>query len=234
MHGGYIHDGDYAREHGHRGICSESEYGPIKRDIELIERTGCKYHVCHVSAKESIEAIRAAKARGINITSETGPHYLTMDDSELLDEGRFKMNPPIRGEEDKNELIRAIIDGTLDMIATDHAPHSAEEKAQGLEKSLMGVVGLETAFPVLYTRLVEPGIISLERLVTLMSINPRERFGITTDPGFCVFEVGKDYKVDPSDFLTMGKATPFEGWTVRAKCLLTVYDGHPVYENIKK
>ena len=233
LHSGYIHDGEYARAHGHRGICSESEYGPIIRDIELVKRTGCPYHVCHISTKESVEAIRKAKSEGVNITAETGPHYLTMNDSMLEEDGRFKMNPPIRSEEDRLALIEGILDGTVDMIATDHAPHSAEEKSRGLEKSAMGVVGLETAFAVLYTKLVKSGILTLEKLVRLMSINPRERFGIKSDPGFTVFDLSDEYTVDPREFLSMGKATPFEGWRVAGRCLLTVYGGKAVYKSEK-
>ncbi len=229
LRGGYIHDGEYARAHGHRGICSESEYAPIVRDIELVRESGCKYHVCHISAKESVEAIRAAKARGIDITCETGPHYLTMNDSMLEEDGRFKMNPPIRGEEDRAALVAGLLDGTVDMIATDHAPHSAEEKSRGLEKSAMGVVGLESAFAVLYTELVLKGIITLPELVRLMSERPRERFGIKSDVGFTVFEVGEEYEINPDDFVSMGRATPFAGKRVRGRCLATVYEGRAAY-----
>ena len=229
LRGGYIHDGEYAKAHGHRGICSESEYAQIIRDIELVKKTGCKYHVCHVSAKESVEAIRRAKREGVDITCETGPHYLTLDDTQLMEDGRFKMNPPIRAKEDKEALIAGILDGTVDMIATDHAPHSAEEKSRGLEGSLMGVVGLETAFAVLYTKLVKTGVLSLEGLVEVMSNAPRKRFGVTSDPGFTVFEVGTEYKIDPSEFLSMGRATPFSNMSVFGKCLLTVYEGNAVY-----
>ena len=229
LRGGYIHDGEYARAHGHLGICSESEYGPIKRDIELAKKTGCAYHVCHVSAKESVEAIREAKRQGVNITCETGPHYLTMDDSQLEEDGRFKMNPPIRSSEDRDALIAGILDGTIDMIATDHAPHSAEEKSRGLKGSAMGVVGLETAFAVVYTKLVKTGVITLEKLCELMSKNPRERFGITSDAGFTVFDIGEEYTVDTKDFASMGKATPFAGDTLFGKCVLTVADGKEVY-----
>ena len=229
LRGGYIHDGEYARAHGHRGICSESEWGPIKRDLELAERIGCAYHVCHVSTKESVEIIRAAKARGVNVTCETGPHYILLDDSALQEDARFKMNPPLRSREDREEMLRGVLDGTVDMIATDHAPHSAQEKSLGLEKSPMGVVGIETAFPLLYTHLVKPGIITLEHLVRIMSEVPRERFGITSDPGFTVFEVGTEYTVDPEDFLSMGKSTPFAGEAVFGKCLATVYEGRAVY-----
>ncbi len=235
LFGGYIHDGEYARQNGHRGISSESEYGPIKRDMELLKKTGAKYHVCHVSAKESVEAIRAAKRAGIDVTAETGPHYLTMNDTMLEEDGRFKMNPPIRAEEDRLALIEGILDGTLDMIATDHAPHSKEEKSRGLEKSLMGVVGLETAFAVLYTKLVLTKIIPLELLAEIMSVAPRRRFGIKTDPGYAIFEVSEEYTIDPSEFLSMGRATPFENMRVRGRCLATVYDGKAVYldEKIK-
>ncbi len=229
LRGGYIHDGEYAKAHNHRGICSESESAPIIRDAELVLETGCSYHVCHVSAKESVEAIREAKRRGADITCETGPHYLTMDDSMLMEDGRFKMNPPIRSAEDRAALIEGILDGTVDMIATDHAPHSSEEKSKGLEGSLMGVVGLETAFAVLYTKLVLPGVITLEKLVELMSVTPRKRFGVTSDPGFTVFDVSEEYEINPDEFLSMGKATPFAGWRVKGKCLLTVYGGCAVW-----
>ncbi len=229
LNGGYIHDGEYARIHGHRGICSESEWKPIARDIELVKQTACPYHVCHISAKESVEIIRRAKAEGVNITCETGPHYLVLNDMRINEEGRFKMNPPIRAEEDRLALLEGILDGTIDMIATDHAPHSAEEKSRGLEKSLMGVVGLETAFAVLYTELVKTGIISMEKLVELMSINPRKRFDIKSDIGFTVFDCNNEYEIRPESFLSRGKSTPFEGKKVFGECLLTVYDGQAVY-----
>ena len=233
LFGGYIHDGEYARAHGHRGISSASEYMPIKRDIELVRQTGVDYHVCHVSTKESVEAIRQAKAEGVNITCETGPHYLLLDDSNLEEDGRFKMNPPLRSPNDREAMVAGLIDGTVDMIATDHAPHSAEEKSRGLEKSAMGVVGLESAFPLLYTYLVEPGIITLEKLVEVMSEKPRERFKITADPGFTVFDLGDEYKIDPEEFLSMGRATPFAGVTVKGRCLATVYDGEIRYVDKK-
>ena len=229
VNGGYIHDGEYARLNGHRGICSESEFLPIMRDIKLAKETGVKYHVCHVSAKESVEAIRAAKKEGVDITCETAPHYLVFNDMDIADEGRFKMNPPIRSEEDRLALIEGIKDGTIDMIATDHAPHSEAEKSKGLEGSLMGVVGLESAFAVLYTHLVKTGIISLNRLVELMAINPRERFLIDSDSGYTVFDVGEEYSINSDDFLSMGKATPFEGMNVFGRCLLTCLDGKCVY-----
>ena len=231
---GYIHDGEYAKAHGHRGISSASEYAQIIRDIELVKKTGCRYHVCHVSAKESVEAIRQAKKDGVDITCETGPHYLTMNDTMLQEDGRFKMNPPIRSEEDRLAIVEGILDGTVDMIATDHAPHSAEEKSRGLEKSLMGVVGLETAFAVLYTELVMPGILSLPKLVKLMSENPRNRFDIDADVGYTVFDVGEEYTVNPDEFLSMGKATPFQGKRVYGRCLLTVYNGKIAYVDNKK
>ena len=232
LRGGYVHDGDYARDHGHRGICSESEWGPIARDIELIKETGCAYHVCHISTKESVEIIRRAKAEGVNITCETGPHYALLDDSDLREDGRFKMNPPLRSPEDREAIIEGLRDGTIDMIATDHAPHSAEEKARGLEGSAFGVVGIETCFPLVYTGLVMPGIISMERAVELLSVNPRKRFGIDHDAGFTVFSLGKKERIDPGDFISMGKSTPFENAEVEAKCLLTVYDGRVVYSEL--
>ena len=233
LRGGYIHDGEYARAHGHRGICSESEWGPIKRDIELARETGCKYHVCHISTKESVELIRAAKAYGVDITCETAPHYILLDDSKMEENGRFKMNPPLRDKSDREAILGGILDGTIDAIATDHAPHSAEEKSRGLEKSAMGVVGIETAFPLVYTYLIKPGVISFERAVELLSVSPRKRFGIDCDPGFTVFKLGEAKPIDPCDFLSKGKSTPFEGIPVEAECLLTVYNGAPVYSNLK-
>ena len=229
LFGGYVHDGEYARTHGHRGISSESEWKQIERDIALAEETGCPYHVCHISTAESVALIREAKARGVDITCETAPHYLTLTDTDLMEDGRFKMNPPLRSERDRLALIEGIKDGTVDMIATDHAPHSREEKSRGLEKSLMGVVGLETAFPILYTELVMKGVITLSRLVELMSIRPRERFSLTSDVGFTVFDLSEKYKIDPDRFLSRGRATPFEGREVFGKCLATVYGGRPVY-----
>lgn len=234
LKGGYIHDGEYAAAHGHRGICSESEWGPIARDLELVKGTGCAYHVCHISCAESVDIIRRAKAEGVNVTCETGPHYLTMDDSMLKEHGRFKMNPPIRSARDREALVAGLLDGTIDMIATDHAPHTAEEKSRGLEGSLMGVVGIETSFAVLYTDLVLGGIISLDRLVHLMSAAGRERFGLGSDTGFTVFDLGTEYEIDPGEFLSWGKATPFAGKRVFGKCLYTVYDGKVVWSAFDK
>lgn len=237
LNGGYIHDGEYAKKHSHKGICSESEYLPIKRDIELIKKTGCKYHVCHISAKESVEAIRQAKKEGIDITCETGPHYLVLCDKDLQEDGRFKMNPPLRSEDDKKALIDGILDGTIDMIATDHAPHSAEEKSKGLEKSNMGVVGIETAFSVMYTHFVKTGLITLERLIELMSINPCKRFGVENGikekeiANLTIFDLNKEYEVNSNDFLSKGKSTPFEGMKVFAKCLLTIANGNIAFED---
>ena len=229
LRGGYIHDGEYARLHGHKGICSASEYEQIRRDIALVEETGCSYHVCHISTKESVELIRQAKARGVDITCETAPHYLVMNDSFLQEDGRFKMNPPIRSEEDRLALIEGIKDGTIDMIATDHAPHSAEEKGKGLAGSAFGIVGIETAFSVMYTHLVNKGIITLEKLVELMAKNPRERFGISVGEDFTVWDLSKTFTVDPDEFYSMGKATPFTGWELTGECVLTVCDGKIVY-----
>ena len=235
LNGGYIHDGDYARLHGHRGICSESEWGPIARDLELAAETGCAYHVCHVSAKESVDLIRKAKARGVNVTCETGPHYLVFSDRDLQEDGRFKMNPPIRSEADRQALVAGLLDGTVDMIATDHAPHSAEEKGRGLEKSLMGVVGLETAFAALYTHLVRPGILSLPKLLELMHGNPARRFGFGTPlaegqpADLTVFDLDAKYTVNPEDFQTMGRATPFAGMELYGVCRLTMVNGEIVW-----
>ncbi|MBQ0037854.1 MAG: dihydroorotase [Clostridiales bacterium] len=231
LHGGYIHDGAYAAAHGHRGICSESEWGPIARDLKLAEETGCAYHVCHISTKESVEVIRQAKARGVDVTCETGPHYLVLCDEDLQEDGRFKMNPPLRSREDRQALIEGIQDGTVDMIATDHAPHSAEEKSRGLEKSAFGIVGLETAFPVLYTELVETGIITLEKLMELLVTNPRRRFNLPLGGDFSVWDFSAEYAIEPEKFLTMGRATPFTGMTVHGRCMATVCDGRIVYQN---
>ena len=229
LRGGYIHDGAYAAAHGHRGICSESEWAQIARDLELVKETGVKYHVCHISTKESVDIIRKAKAAGIDVTCETAPHYLVMDDSMLQEDGRFKMNPPLRSREDREALVLGIQDGTIDMIATDHAPHSAEEKGQGLEKSAFGVVGIETAFPICYTYLVKTGIITMDKLMELLVINPRKRFDIPLGNDFSIWDLEADYTVDPADFLSMGKATPFAGWHVQGKCMATVCDGKIVY-----
>ena len=231
LRGGYIHDGEYARIHNHKGICSESEYGQIARDLRLVEETGCAYHVCHISAKESVALIRDAKKRGLNVTCETAPHYLVMNDTMLQEEGRFKMNPPIRSEEDRLALIEGIQDGTIDMIATDHAPHSAEEKSKGLAGSSFGIVGLETAFAVLYTHLVEKNIISLNRLVELLSVNPAKRFGIDLGNDFTIWDLNQEFTVDPEKFLSMGKATPFTGWKLKGVCKMTVCDGKIVYRD---
>ena len=230
LRGGYIHDGDYAREHGHRGICSESEYAQIARDLELVREIGCAYHVCHISTKESVALIRAAKAEGLDVTCETAPHYLVLDDGDLQEDARFKMNPPLRSPEDREALIDGICDGTIDMIATDHAPHSVEEKSRGLENSPFGVVGLETAFPVLYTYMVRAGVLTMEKLIEVLVVNPRARFGIPLGHDFSVWDLNTSYVVDPENFQTMGRATPFAGHTLRGKCLLTVVDGHVVYE----
>ena len=230
LFGGYIHDGDYAKAKGHKGICSESEYGPIVRDIELVKETGCPYHVCHISAAESVEAIRAAKAEGVDITCETGPHYLVLDDSDLKEEGRFKMNPPLRSARDRKALVEGIKDGTIDMIATDHAPHSDEEKSRGLKDSAFGIVGIETAFPIMYTHLVKTGEITMERLLEMLVTNPRKRFDIGLGCDFSIWDLEKEITVDPEQFLSKGKATPFAGDKLYGECLCTVCDGKIVYK----
>ena len=229
LRGGYIHDGAYAAAHGHKGICSESEWGPIARDLELAAKTGCGYHVCHISTKESVDIIRQAKKSGVDVTCETGPHYLVMDDSMLQEDGRFKMNPPLRSEEDRYALLEGLRDGTIDMIATDHAPHSSEEKSKGLQGSAFGVVGLETAFPILYTYLVRTGFIRLEALVEKLTVNPRRRFGIPMGNDFSLWDLDAQYEIDPKDFLSQGKATPFEGWHVFGACMATFKGGKAVY-----
>lgn len=230
LRGGYIHDGAYARAHGHRGICSESEWGPIARDLELAAETGCAYHVCHISTKESVALIRQAKQSGVDVTCETGPHYLTLDENDLREDGRFKMNPPLRSRADREALLEGLRDGVIDMIATDHAPHSAEEKSGGLEKSAMGVVGLETAFPVLYTKLVRPGILPLDTVIKALTLNPRQRFGLPPGDSWSVWDLDAAYTVDPGEFLSRGKASPFTGMEVYGRCVMTVCDGKTVWK----
>ena len=236
LNGGYIHDGEYARANSHRGICSESEWGPIKRDLELVKETGCGYHVCHISCKESVELIRQAKKEGLNVTCETAPHYLILDDSFLQEDGKFKMNPPLRSEEDREALIEGIKDGTIDMIATDHAPHSAEEKSKGLDGSSFGIVGIETAFPLMYTYLVKENIITMEKLLKLMVTNPRKRFNIPLGCDFSIWDLKQTYIIDPEEqFQSMGRSTPFDGWRVWGRCLATVCDGKLVWmEKVRK
>lgn len=230
LNGGYIHDGEYAKLNGHKGICSESEWRPIERDLKLVKEIGCKYHICHISTKESVELIRKAKKSGVNVTCETAPHYLLLNDGCLKEEGRFKMNPPLRSEADRIALIEGLKDGTIDMIATDHAPHSAEEKGKGLKDSLMGIVGIETAFPLMYTHFVKTGIITLEKLIELMSINPRKRFNIPLTDDFCVFDLSEEYVINSDEFLSKGRATPFENEKVFGRCLFTVVNNQVVYK----
>ncbi|MCQ2512395.1 MAG: dihydroorotase [Lachnospiraceae bacterium] len=229
LHGGYIHDGIYARAHGHQGICSESEWKPIERDILLAKETGCKYHVGHISTKESVELIRQAKKYGVDITCERAPHYLLLDENDLQEDGKFKMNPPLRGREDREALLEGIVDGTIDMIATDHAPHSREEKSKGLKGSGFGIVGLETAFPLLYTELVKKNVISLVLLVLLMSDNPRNRFGIDLNGAYSVWDLNEEWIINPKKFYSKGTATPFEGRTVFGKCIYTFCNGNVVF-----
>lgn len=240
LNGGYIHDGEYAAAHGHKGICSESEWRQVERDIELVRKTGCQYHVCHVSTRESVELVRRAKAEGLRVSCETGPHYLVMTDADLREEGRFKMNPPIRSTADRDALIRGIQDGTIDVIATDHAPHSEKEKSRGLAGSAFGIVGLETSFPVLYTRLVRTGVISLERLVELMSVLPGRLFGLGGElaaghpADLAVLDLDQEWTIDPEKFMSMGHATPFAGWTVYGRAVMTLVDGKAVWNDLGK
>lgn len=240
LHGGYIHAGEYARRHGHRGISTESEWRQIARDIELAAATGCAYHVCHISCAESVELIRQAKRSGVNISCETAPHYLYFCDENLQEDGRFKMNPPLRNRRDMQALLDGVADGTVDMIATDHAPHSAEEKSRGLKESAMGVVGLETSFAASYTKLVCEKILPLEKLIALMHTNPAKRFGIGhgiydgADADFTVFDLSQAYKVEPEEFLSKGKATPFTGETLFGRCLMTVCGGKTVWKEGEK
>ena len=231
LRGGYIHDGEYARAHGHRGICSESEWRQIERDLRLVEEIGCAYHICHVSTKESVDLIREAKARGVNVTAETAPHYILLDDTYMEEDGRFKMNPPLRSPEDREAMLRGVLDGTIDMIATDHAPHSREEKSRGLEKSAMGIVGIESAFALLYTNLVKTGKMTMEKLLDLLVNNPRCRFGIEDEGSFTVFKLDREYEISEEDFLSKGKSTPFLGYKVYGECVLTVSKGKIAYKS---
>lgn len=233
LRGGYIHDGEYAKTHGHRGICSESEWRQIERDIRLVEEIGCAYHICHVSTKESVQLIREAKARGVNVTAETAPHYILLDDTYMEEDGRFKMNPPLRSPEDREAMLRGVLDGTIDMIATDHAPHSSEEKSRGLEKSAMGIVGIESAFALLYTNLVRTGKMTMERLLELLVYNPRRRFSIEDEGSFTVFKLDREYEILADDFLSKGKSTPFLGHRVCGECVMTVSKGNIAYQSDK-
>lgn len=229
LHGGYIHDGAYAKAHGHRGISSESEWRQIERDLRLAKETGCAYHVCHISTRESVELIRQAKAEGVNVTCETAPHYLTLCEDDLQEHGRFKMNPPLRTRADQNALMEGVLDGTIDMIATDHAPHGLEEKQRGLEGSPFGIVGLETALPVLYTRLVKPGVLPMEQLMELLVHAPRKRFGLQ-DSSFSLWRLDESFTVNPDEFLSKGRATPYEGAQLWGVNYLTCRNGQVVYQ----
>ncbi|MEG0806800.1 MAG: dihydroorotase [Alistipes sp.] len=237
LRGGYIHDGDYCRDHGHKGICSESEWQQVARDVALAEKTGCQYHVCHVSTRESVELVRQAKARGVRVSCETAPHYLLLCDEDLQEEGRFKMNPPLRSRADRDALVAGVLDGTIEVIATDHAPHTAAEKSRGLAGSAMGIVGLECAFALLYTYMVLPGRLSLEQLVALMSDNPRRIFAlggglhVGAPADFTVLDLAANDCVTPDAFLSLGRATPFAGWQVQSRVMLTVVGGNEVYKD---
>ena len=232
LRGGYIHDGAYARAHGHKGISSESEWRQLERDLELVRETGCAYHMCHVSTKESVALIRRAKAQGLDVTCETAPHSLVLTEDDLREDGSFKMNPPLRTQADRDALLEGILDGTVDMIATDHAPHSAQEKAKGLAGSAMGIVGLETAFPILYTHLVRTGVLTLDKLVELMAVNPRKRFGFPLRADdYAVWDLNTEYRIDPAQFCSMGKSTPFAGQPVYGRCVRNVCGGTVVWQS---
>ena len=240
LKGGYIHDGEYAKAHGHKGICSESEWEQVKRDIEIAERLGCRYHVCHISTKETVQLVREAKARGVKVTCETGPHYLIFTDMDLEEDARWKMNPPLRSAEDRAALVEGIKDGTIDMIATDHAPHSVEEKSRGLKDSAMGIVGLETAFAALNTHLVRKGVITMERLVELMSLNPRKVFRIAGGlnegdrADVVLLDTEKEWRVDSEKFYSMGRISMFDGREMVGDVVMTLHRGEIVYDNTAK
>lgn len=237
LRGGYIHDGAWCHEHGHKGICSESEWGQIKRDLELAQLTGCRYHVCHISTAESVDLIRRAKDRGVRVSCETAPHYLALCENDMMEDGRFKMNPPLRSSADRDALIAGLNDGTIDAIATDHAPHSPEEKSKGLEHSAMGISGLETAFPVLYTYLVMSGKVSLQRILEALTSSPRKAFGLppVLEEGaaadIAIIDTRTEFTIDSSRFLSLGHSTPFEGKRVQGKVLMTLKDGVAVWKD---
>lgn len=232
---GAINDSAYARAKGLSVNDPRSEWKQVERDIELLRQTGAPYHVCHVSTKESLALIRAAKAEGLDISCETAPHYLLLDDEQLRDEGGFRMNPPIRSPEDREALVAGLIDGSIDMIATDHAPHSEEEKAGGLAHSMNGIVGLETAFPLLYTHLVRRGLMPLEALIDRMHDAPNRRFHIPTalkvgEPAnLSIWDLGRQGRIDPAQFRSLGRSMPFAGWPVWGACLATFAGGRLVY-----
>lgn len=230
LHNGYIHAGAYARTHGHRGICSESEWREVERNIRLSEETGCRLHICHISTKESVQLIREAKARGVKVTCETAPHYLLLNERCMGEDGCWKMNPPLRGVDDQMALLAGIQDGTIDVIATDHAPHTDEEKSRGLEHSAFGIVGIECAFPLMYTYLVRTGFITLDRLVELMSTRAREIMGLPIGTSWATFEVETPYEIDPRKFISKGHSTPFAGWQVYGRCTETIYNGKVVFK----
>lgn len=230
LHNGYIHAGVYARTHGHRGICSESEWREVERNIRLSEETGCRLHICHISTKESVQLIREAKARGVKVTCETAPHYLLLNERCMGEDGCWKMNPPLRGVDDQMALLAGIQDGTIDVIATDHAPHTDEEKSRGLEHSAFGIVGIECAFPLMYTYLVRTGFITLDRLVELMSTRAREIMGLPIGTSWATFEVETPYEIDPRKFISKGHSTPFAGWQVYGRCTETIYKGKVVFK----
>ena len=230
LHNGYMHAGVYARTHGHRGICSESEWREVERNIRLSEETGCRLHICHISTKESVQLIREAKARGVKVTCETAPHYLLLNERCMGEDGCWKMNPPLRGVDDQMALLAGIQDGTIDVIATDHAPHTDEEKSRGLEHSAFGIVGIECAFPLMYTYLVRTGFITLDRLVELMSTRAREIMGLPIGTSWATFEVETPYEIDPRKFISKGHSTPFAGWQVYGRCTETIYNGKVVFK----
>lgn len=232
LRGGYIHDGEYARAHAHRGICSESEWSEIERNVRLVEETNCPLHVCHISTRESVEIIRDAKRRGLPVTTETAPHYLLLTDADLQETGNWKMNPPIRSAADRDALIQGVLDGTIDCIATDHAPHSAEEKSRGLEKSAFGIVGIETAFPLLYTYMVKRGVMTMDQLMNVMAHNPRRIFSLSDEGCTTTYDLAAEYTIDPAKFLSLGHSTPFEGWTVNGRCVQTVIHGKTIFEQV--
>ena len=228
----HCEDENYPRE------SSQAEWMQLKRDLKLVARTGCSYHMCHASTKESVDLIRKAKAAGLDVTCETAPHYLILTDEDVRKAietdphpGRFKMNPPIKAAGDREALIEGIRDGTIDMIATDHAPHSAAEKTGPYQDCAYGIVGLETAFAVLYTNLVVRNIISLDKLIGLMSTAPASRFGIAQDPDstFALWDLDDEYEIDPAAFRSKGLSTPFAGQIVRGRCLKTVVDNKEVF-----
>ena len=238
LFGGVMHAGKKAEELGLPGILSVTESSQIARDLLLAEATGVHYHVCHVSTKESVRVIRDAKKTGIQVTAEVSPHHLILIDEDIPEDfGFWKMNPPLRGREDREALIEGLLDGTIDCIATDHAPHGLEEKSQSFMKSPFGIVGSETAFQLIYTHFVETGRFTLEQVINWLAVKPAEIFGLNAGTltvgapaDVAVFDITQTCTIDKEDFLSKGENTPFIGWKVKGETQMTFVNGKLVWQ----